>query len=174
METGTPVWLHSPDSSWGWLPARIAKRENVITRGRNLVKLILVDDFEVSYGAANNQVRRNSSKDLAAGHNGQTPKFETTLTIDPMQKDHPEIKVRNTPKDSAANCPDNVDDLISLPHLHEPAILHSLRLRYEEDVIYTATGPILIAVNPFKGMEGVYGEDVMEGYRVQGEGRAGR
>lgn len=170
METGTPVWLHSPNSSWGWLPARIAKRENFIARGRNLVKLTLVDDAEVNYGAANGQ--KHSAKD--AGHNMRIPKFETTLTIDPIQKDHPEIKVRNTPKDSAANCPDNVDDLISLPHLHEPAILHSLRLRYEEDVIYTATGPILIAVNPFKGMEGVYGEDVMERYRVQGEGRAGR
>lgn len=43
-----------------------------------------------------------------------------------------------------------VDDLIGLTHLHEPAILHALRLRYNTDIIYTSTGPILLAINPFK------------------------
>ncbi len=43
-----------------------------------------------------------------------------------------------------------VDDLIGLTHLHEPAILHALRLRYDADIIYTNTGPILLAINPFK------------------------
>jgi hypothetical protein len=37
-----------------------------------------------------------------------------------------------------------------LPHLHEPSILHVLCLRFSMDVIYTYTGPILLAVNPFK------------------------
>ena len=43
-----------------------------------------------------------------------------------------------------------VDDLIGLTHLHEPAILHALRLRYDTDIIYTNTGPIVLAINPFK------------------------
>lgn len=60
-------------------------------------------------------------------------------------------------------------DLIGLTHLHEPAILHALRLRYDSDIIYTATGPILIAVNPFKGMEYLYSDEIMESYRVEGE-----
>ena len=46
-----------------------------------------------------------------------------------------------------------VDDLIGLTHLHEPAILHALRLRYDADIIYTNTGPILLAINPFKVSE---------------------
>jgi len=62
-----------------------------------------------------------------------------------------------------------VHDLIGLTHLHEPAILHALRLRYDSDIIYTATGPILIAVNPFKGMEYLYSDEIMERYRVEGE-----
>jgi len=65
-----------------------------------------------------------------------------------------------------------VHDLIGLTHLHEPAILHALRLRYDSDIIYTATGPILIAVNPFKGMEYLYSDEIMERYRSEGE-RAG-
>jgi len=62
-----------------------------------------------------------------------------------------------------------VDDLIGLTHLHEPAILHALRLRYDADIIYTSTGPILLAINPFKSMTTVYGKGLMELYRQQGE-----
>ena len=61
-----------------------------------------------------------------------------------------------------------VDDLIGLTHLHEPAILHALRLRYDADIIYTSTGPILIAVNPFKKMD-IYSAENMENYCLQGE-----
>ena len=64
-----------------------------------------------------------------------------------------------------------VDDLIGLTHLHEPAILHALRLRYDANIIYTSTGPILIAVNPFKPMP-LYSEDMMDKYRAHGEGGA--
>jgi myosin-5 len=62
-----------------------------------------------------------------------------------------------------------VNDLIGLTHLHEPAILHALRLRYDSDIIYTSTGPILIAVNPFKRMPALYQTETMENYRIQGE-----
>lgn len=41
------------------------------------------------------------------------------------------------------------DDLITLPHLHEPALLHAVEERFMHDKIYTWTGPVLIAVNPF-------------------------
>jgi hypothetical protein len=42
------------------------------------------------------------------------------------------------------------DDMITLPHLHEPAILHAISERYDLGKIYTWTGPVLIAVNPFQ------------------------
>ncbi len=45
-----------------------------------------------------------------------------------------------------------VKDLINLQHLHEASILHVLNERYKEGLIYTATGPIIIALNPFKRM----------------------
>lgn len=43
-----------------------------------------------------------------------------------------------------------------LTHLHEAAVLDSLNLRFDVDEIYTFTGPILIAVNPFKQIAGLY------------------
>ncbi|PHJ14763.1 myosin f, partial [Cystoisospora suis] len=47
-------------------------------------------------------------------------------------------------------------DLTMLTHLHEAAVLDSLNLRFDVDEIYTFTGPILIAVNPFKQIAGLY------------------
>ncbi|XP_062516567.1 myosin-IIIb-like [Corticium candelabrum] len=44
----------------------------------------------------------------------------------------------------------NVDDLASLARLDEKALLGELETRYNNDVIYTYVGDILVAVNPFK------------------------
>ncbi|OLP82909.1 Myosin-8 [Symbiodinium microadriaticum] len=52
-----------------------------------------------------------------------------------------------------------LDDLCQLTHLHEPAVLSSLQNRFDIDKIYTFTGPILIALNPFKGIPGLYDEE---------------
>lgn len=60
------------------------------------------------------------------------------------------------------------DDLIELTHLHESAILHALELRYDTDMIYTVTGPILIAPNPFKPMD-LYSDATIDQHRMQGE-----
>jgi len=54
-----------------------------------------------------------------------------------------------------------IDDLTQLTHLHEPAVLSSLQNRFDIDKIYTFTGPILIALNPFKMIPGLYDEEVM-------------
>ncbi|KAL3760172.1 hypothetical protein ACHAWU_001682 [Discostella pseudostelligera] len=61
------------------------------------------------------------------------------------------------------------DDLITLTHLHEPAVLHCLRKRYDNDKIYTNTGPILIALNPFKSCNTLYSEKIMRQYWERGE-----
>jgi len=62
------------------------------------------------------------------------------------------------------------DDLITMTHLHEPAVVYSLEKRFNEDVIYTATGPMLIAINPFKIIGTMYDEDKMKTYWRIGEG----
>ena len=61
------------------------------------------------------------------------------------------------------------DDLVVLIHLHEPSVVYSLRKRYFYDKIYTATGPILIAINPFKHCTHIYSDQVMQKYYNRGE-----
>ena len=49
--------------------------------------------------------------------------------------------------------------------LNDASLLHNLRCRYEMDKIYTYTGYILIAINPYKDMGPIYDEDVMFRYK---------
>ena len=56
------------------------------------------------------------------------------------------------------------NDLISLTHLHEPAVCIALQQRYRSDLIYTNTGPVLLAINPFCVISGLYGEAVQRKY----------
>ncbi|KAL5796564.1 hypothetical protein ACOSQ2_001384 [Xanthoceras sorbifolium] len=58
-----------------------------------------------------------------------------------------------------------VDDMTKLSYLHEPAVLHNLAMRYENNEIYTYTGNILIAVNPFQGLPNLYDTHMMEKYK---------
>ncbi|XP_015902864.2 myosin-17 [Ziziphus jujuba] len=76
--------------------------------------------------------------------------------------------VRNTlnvfPKDTEAP-PGGVDDMTKLSYLHEPGVLQNLAARYELNEIYTYTGNILIAVNPFQRLPHLYDTHMMEQYK---------
>ncbi|GAB2296990.1 Myosin-6 [Dionaea muscipula] len=58
-----------------------------------------------------------------------------------------------------------VDDMTRLAYLHEPGVLDNLKRRYDVNEIYTYTGNILIAVNPFKKLPHLYDLSVMEEYK---------
>ncbi|KAH0916825.1 hypothetical protein HID58_031271 [Brassica napus] len=58
-----------------------------------------------------------------------------------------------------------VDDMTKLAYLHEPGLLLNLKCRYDSNEIYTYTGNILIAVNPFKRLPHLYGVDTMKQYK---------
>ena len=60
-----------------------------------------------------------------------------------------------------------MNDLVHLVHLHEPALLHVLGMRYAIDTIYTFTGNILLAVNPFQRLP-LYTPEVLSRYYSYG------
>nr|KYP51170.1 Myosin-Vb [Cajanus cajan] len=60
---------------------------------------------------------------------------------------------------------DGVDDMTKLAYLHEPGVLHNLETRYMMNEIYTYTGNILIAINPFQSLSHLYDTDVMQRYK---------
>ncbi|KAL2992132.1 hypothetical protein AAZX31_10G032700 [Glycine max] len=60
---------------------------------------------------------------------------------------------------------DGVDDMTKLAYLHEPGVLHNLETRYMMNEIYTYTGNILIAINPFQNLSHLYDTNVMQRYK---------
>ncbi|CAI9103295.1 OLC1v1001751C1 [Oldenlandia corymbosa var. corymbosa] len=68
------------------------------------------------------------------------------------------------PKDTEAP-PSGVDDMTKLAYLHEPGVLYNLACRYGLNEIYTYTGNILIAVNPFRRLPHLYDTSMMEQYK---------
>ncbi|KAM0846126.1 hypothetical protein ACQ4PT_055878 [Festuca glaucescens] len=58
-----------------------------------------------------------------------------------------------------------VDDMTKLSYLHEPGVLQNLAIRYELNEIYTYTGNILIAVNPFQRLPHLYDPHMMQQYK---------
>ncbi|WJX79127.1 Myosin-6 [Trifolium repens] len=66
--------------------------------------------------------------------------------------------------------PCGVDDMTKLAYLHEPGVLNNLRSRYDINEIYTYTGSILIAVNPFVKLPHLYDSHMMAQYKGAGFG----
>ena len=65
------------------------------------------------------------------------------------------------PKNEDTNS--DIANLIDLVHLNEPSILYSSFLRYNNNKIYTFTGKILLAINPFKKID-IYNEKYIDQY----------
>ncbi|KAK9114326.1 hypothetical protein Syun_021123 [Stephania yunnanensis] len=60
------------------------------------------------------------------------------------------------------NILEDTDDLVQSSFLNEPSVLHNLCCRYSQSKSYTKAGPVLLAMNPFKGAE-VRGNELVSG-----------
>ncbi|OMP89223.1 Myosin-2 [Diplodia seriata] len=56
------------------------------------------------------------------------------------------------------------DDLTNLSHLNEPAVLQAIKLRYAQKEIYTYSGIVLIAANPFARVDSLYVPGMVQVY----------
>ncbi|CAF2069296.1 unnamed protein product [Brassica napus] len=68
------------------------------------------------------------------------------------------------PKDVEAPA-SGVDDMTRLAYLHEPGVLENMKSRFDINEIYTYTGNILIAVNPFRRLPHLYTSHMMQQYK---------
>ncbi|PON39635.1 GPCR kinase [Trema orientale] len=69
------------------------------------------------------------------------------------------------PRDADEEEHGGVDDMTKLTYLNEPGVLYNLQRRYALNDIYTYTGSILIAVNPFTKLPHLYNVHMMEQYK---------
>ena len=61
------------------------------------------------------------------------------------------------------------DDLTNLSYLNEPAVLHTILNRYSQRLIYTYSGIVLIAVNPFYALS-LYSPEIIQAYSGKRKG----
>jgi myosin heavy subunit len=69
---------------------------------------------------------------------------------------------------------EGVDDILKLRDFSEMSLIHTLRVRYYKDEVYTFVGPILISLNPYKRIKDIYQPDTMDAYHGQKQVRLHR
>ncbi|KAL8814786.1 MAG: hypothetical protein Q9223_006020 [Gallowayella weberi] len=90
--------------------------------------------------------------------NGESRTLETTLAA-LQDDDHPSLPPLMNPAILEAS-----DDLTNLSHLNEPAVLQAIKLRYSQKEIYTYSGIVLIATNPFARVDSLYVPGMIQVY----------
>jgi len=150
---GTPVWVHASilethsareEDTWEW------KRGYLYTNSDNSNVMSVTlhsDETTTSSGQTTYTISKkyNDGIHILMGNSWWSSSIDNQQT---QQTTHP--------------MPPN--DLVELTHLHEPAIVHALRARYNTNSIYTYTGSILLALNPFKKLDSLYTRGMMELY----------
>ena len=120
MEKGARVWINESEGEQAWI----------------LCSVVQKTDASLTVAHVDDPKRTETRKRLT--HVTSTVKYDG-------------VELANAPLSAeVAASGDSTDDLITLPHLHEPAILHAVHERFHYGKIYTWTGPVLIAVNPFQ------------------------
>lgn len=123
MEAGARVWINDSDGDEAWLLCE------VISRTENELRVYLVSDPS----------KKLSRSRVKASQDGQVQELK-----------YDGVELANRPLSEQERVEGKDNDMITLPHLHEPAILHAIGERFDAGKIYTWTGPVLIAVNPFQ------------------------
>lgn len=137
MEAGTLVWTYesSSGSEDPWILSEI------ITRSSESLTLKYLGGDDVGKTFTRKLLTRSSS--AAGGAGGGGDEEDGVKRYDGVELANPPLS-----ESDIAEGADN--DMIALQHLHEPSILHAVSERYFRGEIYTWTGPVLIAVNPFQ------------------------
>ncbi|MCJ1378783.1 Myosin type-2 heavy chain 1 [Xylographa soralifera] len=90
--------------------------------------------------------------------NGETRVLETSLAVLHAENNDSLPPLMNPTILEAS------DDLTNLSHLNEPAVLQAIKLRYMQKEIYTYSGIVLIATNPFAKVDSLYVPGMVQVY----------
>ncbi|KAF2715292.1 myosin-2 [Pleomassaria siparia CBS 279.74] len=117
-----------------------------------------VADGWVASTLTDKQIQGDKVKLIFKVENGETKEVETTLAAIQDGKD-PNLPPLMNPAMLEAS-----DDLTNLSHLNEPAVLQAIKLRYLQKEIYTYSGIVLIATNPFARVDSLYVPGMVQVY----------
>ncbi|KAF0695692.1 Aste57867_13514 [Aphanomyces stellatus] len=149
---GAKVFI--PDKEHVWLPASVKGIEGsvVTVKTEDVETGSPVKGMPLGAGIVGKVTTIDLAKpDVISVIQARTVKSNASTTISlPLQN-------------KAQNHPHGFEDMISVDHLHEGAILYNLRQRFFSLLPYTYTGKICIAVNPYQWLS-LYSPETMQLY----------
>ncbi|ETW09954.1 hypothetical protein H310_00375 [Aphanomyces invadans] len=150
---GVKVFI--PDKEHVWLPASVKSIEGslVTVKIEDIETGVAVPNMSMGASLVGKVVSVDLSKpDIVNVIQARTVKSSTTNTTISLP-----LQNKVTSKTHG------FEDMISVDHLHEGAILYNLRQRFFSHLPYTYTGKICIAVNPYQWLS-LYSPDTMQMY----------
>jgi myosin heavy subunit len=123
--------------------------------------LVWISDEDEAFVPGEIKSVTGGTKVVVSLEGGKEVTVDTTKVGKPVKRGESE-PIKILPRDASAFPVDNMDDLTPL---NAASILENIRMRFRLDQIYTRTGPILIAMNPFKRMPQLYADTVMQRYK---------
>eukprot|EP00804_Cyclotella_cryptica_P008849 CCRYP_013082-RA/>CCRYP_013082-RA protein AED:0.07 eAED:0.07 QI:484/1/1/1/0.91/0.92/13/136/1750 len=137
MLEGTPVYVR--DTHFSWVPATIESPED--DKKRVKVRVRLPSDWEectvIPPGRSIENIDLDRIVKLTDYPNDELPLQNIFSALDTVGK----------------------NDMADLTHLHEAAILYNLKARHKEGNPYTRVGDIMVALNPFQWIDGLYSDE---------------
>jgi len=147
--------LLAQSQHWGWVRGTVMASENIplskLIQSEGFVKLLLREPGNEEF-----HDKVISIPSTLLGDEKCVVRMNTWATYDM----NPEPSLTSSEYERSPP-----QDMMLLVHLHEPALLYALKNRYEADMIYSNTGPILLALNPFKQCDRLYDEEMMQKYK---------
>ena len=155
-QPGTRCWY--PDKENGWIGGEILSKN--FDKASNTYNLELkLEDGSVIKVESNTLTENDLTdfsdsdvqKAISEATNGKSSSFLPLLRNPPILE--------------------STEDLTSLSYLNEPAVLHAIKARYSQLNIYSYSGIVLIAANPFDKVDELYSRDMIQAYagRRRGE-----
>ena len=146
-QTSNRVYIKSEEH--GWLPAKLVSHHAADGDGSS-----------GGGGTVTVSVRKYADQNHIQS-DGDGPGKTEQITIDLSDYDGRVLPLQNVHEDGTLRM---VPDMVDLPFLHEAAILYNLKARHVAATPYTRTGDIVIAVNPYQWIGGLYSAERMGRY----------
>ncbi|KAK6940706.1 Myosin head, motor domain [Dillenia turbinata] len=148
---GSHVWVENPELAW---------IDGEVIRINGEEAEIQTSDGKMGFSSLEKNYDFNTCRPLVSAPCRAVSLTNLTNHVGQLTLRVPKVY----PKDLQAPA-DGIADMTCLFYLHEPGVLQNLATRYELNKIYTYSGKILIAINPFQKLPHLYDADMMDLYK---------
>jgi len=114
--------------------------------------------------------RRSIGSSPRNSNTGKRPKQKKKKAADAGEEEASKMPATAdaAPRTLVAAVPKNgVDDMILLPNVKDDGITENIRKRFDDSQIYTWIGEVLISVNPYRFIPGMYDPEVLQKHAMK-------